>query len=81
MNKEYEIPQEIKDLFEEADALEDCRDASVRNFFGYRRAIKYSKESVRKSRKAWNMIYEIYPELRNKKLTYSWHTGMVSFNE
>ena len=62
--KELEIPQEIKDLFDEYVACNICRDKCIDRVFSARRAVYYAKRAIKAERKAWNLVYDLWPEVR-----------------
>jgi hypothetical protein len=68
---ELNIPREIQKLFEEAEACRICRDQAIKYSFSAKRAIFYAQRAVSLNRKAWNMIYELWPEVRLGKWSYS----------
>ena len=81
MEKQYKVTEEIAELFLEGNAAEDCRDAAVESLFFSKRAIEYGKTARRAFEKAWNLIYDLYPELRGKGLTFRRKEMDVVINE
>ena len=61
--KEYKITEEIMELFDEVDQLSILRDKCVESFFKTRKAIYYAKRAAKAQRKAWKLVFELYPEL------------------
>jgi len=76
--KTYQVPEEIVDLFEQAQAARDCRDASISKWFGASRALKYATIAVKASNKAWCLVGELYPETVGKGATFNDHTHTVT---
>lgn len=68
--KEYPIPSEIQDVFCIAEAAKNRLSVYAKIPFCYRKARKSSIEYTRCSRKAWNMVMELYPELRRFALLH-----------
>lgn len=68
-----EISEEIKDLFAEAEASRECRNACIKQFFGWKRAAYFAKREREYSRKAWKAVGEIYPEVK----VGTWHYNCV----
>lgn len=68
----FPVSEEIVDLFDEYSVCIDCQNACLRSFFKTKKAIYYGKQARKAKRKAWKLIYKLYPDLKNEKeLTYS----------
>ena len=61
--KTYEVTDEIKDLFLEADAARLCRDEAIKSIWGTKRAIRFAKINASRLSEAWALVYALYPEL------------------
>lgn len=61
MNK-LKVSDEIHELFTEEVACKACRDQCIASFFGAKRAIKYAKQAIEASEKAWRLVNELWPE-------------------
>jgi hypothetical protein len=72
-----EISEEIKDLFAEAEASQECRDACIKQFFGWKRAAYFAKRQREYSRKAWKAAGEIYPEVKTGSWFYHCYEGVI----
>jgi hypothetical protein len=71
--KDYALPQDIKDLFKESYAFRISAERFKDSLFGsYKKTIKALKQSINIERKAWDMIYNLYPELKGKNLSYNY---------
>ena len=70
-SKEYAIPDDVSNLFAEANAMEGLRDCYVKRPFGYKKAKKCAIASEIVTREAWKMVYNLYPELRNKSISHN----------
>jgi len=79
--KKYPITTEIYDLFLESSAAKDCRDKAIDSIWGTKRAIQYGKIYVEKDRQAWGLVHELYPELRNKTLSFKYDSNEVEIYE
>jgi hypothetical protein len=66
----YPVPEEVDQMFIEAEAAYDCRDSAIKNLFGFKRALKYAEIAVKKGDDAWNAVYKLYPELRKRSLSH-----------
>jgi hypothetical protein len=75
--QELETPQEIQDLFAEVQAANECRDACVKSVFRAERAIYYGKKAVVANAKAWALLKEIYPEMKEGRWVYSHETHLL----
>jgi hypothetical protein len=69
----YKIPAELDEIMEESQAAEEAMKTAVKGFFKYqlRNAITLGKISRKKSHEFWAGVYDLYPELEGKKLTYN----------
>lgn len=75
--KEYDIPEEVNDLFIQAAASKECRDKCLGRPFSKRKAQWFAFEYVRLRRKAWAEFYKTYPELPVDDYTWVFDTGKV----
>lgn len=66
-DRELDLPQEIKELFDEYIACNLCRDRCIERVFHARKAVYYSKRAVKAERKAWKLVYHLYPEVAESK--------------
>lgn len=66
--KKMKVPQEIADMFMTANAYSELRDILIRLPFCFNKVKKLSKEIFRLRHDGWEMIYEIYPNIRGKKI-------------
>lgn len=62
--KTFQVPEEIRELFDEATAAEKCRDKCVASIFKAKRAIYYAKHAIQCRRKAWSMVFDLWPEVK-----------------
>jgi hypothetical protein len=65
------LPEEIVELFDMAAAAKECRDICVRSLFRARRAIFYGKQDIKHRRQAWDLVYELYPDMKDATVTYT----------
>ncbi len=79
--KEYEIPEEIIPLMEKCVAMENLRNRYVKIPFCFRLAKKSSISSESYRRKFWLKVYDLYPELRNKSVSYNLNGNVVWVND
>lgn len=78
-NKEYKVPKEIQEVFAEVTALTDLRDLYVKRPFGFKTAKKCTIERGKAYAKAWEMVYDIWPELRKTDdASYSARTNTIT---
>lgn len=75
------VPEEIQDLFTESTAMEECRDACIRVWWGAGRAAKYAFKAEKASRKAWMLVGQLYPQTVGKECTYFSLEGVVRFKK
>jgi len=80
-DKKYVIPQEIIDLFGEADDAEKCREDAVGFVWSYKRALKYAEIARTKREEAWKMIYDLYPDAMTKKCQVIYKKRELEFLE
>lgn len=69
---EYKISAEIIEMFDQQQAFENCRDSCVANVFGWKRAAHFGLEAVKCKHKAFEAVCSVYPDLRDKRWTYSY---------
>jgi hypothetical protein len=69
--KEYDVPEEISDIDTEVIALEDLRDVYAKRPFGYKKALRASREAVKMNNMFWKKVRKLYPQLDNKGISYS----------
>jgi hypothetical protein len=75
---EYKITEEMKDMFLEYVSAANCRDIAVKTCFFTKTAIKYGKIAEKKRLKFWEMLYDLYPNLKNKELQYNSNNMFVT---
>jgi hypothetical protein len=71
MKNELSVPGEISDLFYEAYAHDMAFKVFIMMPFGYKKAIKAGKMTHKLKDKAWNMLSNLYPEIKDKKMQYN----------
>lgn len=71
------IPQETQEKIREYQLACDMRDASIKHFFGERRALKYGRLAVKLLEEIRYTIHNLYPSL----IGVSWHTWNTSVTE
>ena len=82
MSKKYKIPEELGDIWEEADAYDGIAVDAINSIvFGYRRAIKAKKKSKKLLYEFWRKAQELYPELELKGLSYNQYERYVTVKE
>lgn len=79
--KEYALPEEIIEKFDEFQAMEDLRDKYIKIPFSFKKAVKCGIASRKAHNKAWLMVYELYPKLKNKLLTAHYSAAILTINE
>jgi hypothetical protein len=68
---ELPIPDEIAEQFDLYYATQSLVKTYLKlPFFGFRKAIKCRALEIKYHRKAWEMIYKLYPETVDKECTY-----------
>lgn len=78
--KEYPIPDDVMNLFDDKNAASGLRDVYAKLPFGFKKASKCARESERLKTKAWTKVFEVYPELRGDfSLSYAY--GVVTIIE
>lgn len=82
MNK-MQVPKEIAYILDDAEAAEQARDAAVKGFFRFqvRNAVYLGKIAIQKRREFWHKIYELYPELVGKSLSFDRRNMTLSEQE
>ena len=72
MSKErYEIPDEVATLMRKAEALIELRDIYTKLPFGFKKARKCAIDQQEYRSKFWKKVNELYPELKNKRLSFN----------
>jgi hypothetical protein len=78
--KEYNLPQDLQDIFTEYVNLCDLRDKYILlRYFGYRLALRATRDANKCRDEFWKKVKELYPETAMMKGTYDISTGIVSF--
>ena len=67
---EYKITEEICELFSESQDAKLCMESAVGSVWGTRRAIAFARKTREKTTSAWELVYELYPELIGKNITF-----------
>jgi len=75
------VPEEIREIFDDGLAAQNCRDECINSLFKAKRAIYYSKKHLQANRKAWELIFEVWPELKGKYCSYSYRSGLVTIKD
>ena len=78
---EYEIPEEIKNIYREMIAMADLRDKYIKKIGGYNNAVKAAKEVIKLKRKFWNSIRELYPDMVDRIKSYNEKEGFRFIDE
>lgn len=71
------LPDEIRELFDEAEGARICRDQAIDKVFGARRAIRFAIQDIKCRRKAWDLVMELWPQTRRGNWVYHSADGMV----
>ncbi|MCE5226143.1 MAG: hypothetical protein LLG05_09845 [Porphyromonadaceae bacterium] len=76
----YAIPGELDEVMEEALAAEEARDSAVKGFFKFqvRNAVMLGKISRAKKAEFWKGVYDLYPDLNGKKLSYNSQSKLLT---
>jgi hypothetical protein len=78
--KEYNLPQDLQDIFTEYVNLCDLRDKYILlRYFGYRLALRATRDANKCRDEFWKKVNELYPETAMMKRTYDISTWIVSF--
>ena len=77
---ERDVPDEIKDMFDEFQAIMNCRDMAITTLFKARRAIFYAKKALKIHRNVWARIAEIYPDTSRGGWSYNNRTQKLFKN-
>ena len=76
--EELEVPEEVRELFDEVAACNQCRDVCIRSVFKAKRAIYYAKKAVRANEDAWRKVRELWPQTEKGAWQYSRDTLKVT---
>lgn len=68
--KEYKIPQELVELFDEMRGLEYLRDQYIEMAFGFNKAKKCATKAEKLRSQVWRKVYQLYPRLKGKAIEY-----------
>lgn len=70
---EKTVPEELAEIMDECIAAEKARDAAAKVFFKFqlRNCVYCGKIAEKKRREFWTRLCDIYPDLRDKKLSYN----------
>ncbi len=79
--KEWIVPEELVKKSEEAEAMELLRDKYAETRFGFKKAMKCSIKNVQLNRDFWASIRDLYPEIKDKRLTYEHADKTVHISE
>jgi hypothetical protein len=63
------LPQEISEKFIKANSLYELRERFLVMPFCFNKCKKLSKEIYVLKKEGWEMVYDIYPELKGKKIS------------
>lgn len=66
----YYVPKEVSKMFEQYIAMLKLRDIYVKQFFGYKKAKRAAIEAEHLLQLFWRKIRDIYPELKDKQISY-----------
>jgi len=77
MKKEYNVPDEIHEIWCEYTGCLDLRDRYTKLPFGYKKAKKLAKDAEVARYKFWWELKSIYPELETKELKYEPHLKKI----
>jgi len=69
----YAIPGELDGVMKDALAADDAMAAAVKGFFKYqlRNAVMLGRIAREKKAEFWKGVYELYPDLEGKRLSYN----------
>jgi len=67
---EYKIPRDLADVFEEYRAAENLMRVYADKRFGYKKALKASRLSLKKRAEFWKKVYKLYPDIKGVKGDY-----------
>ena len=76
--EELDVPEEVRELFDEVVACNQCRDVCIRSVFKAKRAIYYAKKAVRANVIAWHKVRELWPQTEKGAWQYSVDTFKVT---
>ena len=74
-DKKYTVPNWVGDIMIDAIGALELRNQYLNQRFGYKRALKASKEYMRLRFKYWNIVKREYPELKDVACDTLDHTG------
>ena len=77
MKKEYEMPNDIKDMWFKWSATEQVIDKLIKIPFCLNKAIKLKYKNNKFRHVIYNKIWEIYPELEGIECRVDWNTSMI----
>lgn len=80
-DKKYPVPQELQDLMTEAGAYEELRDIYASRPFGFKKAVRCSKEASKMRKEFWVKSVQLYPELLNEQVEYSHYNGELEIKK
>ena len=66
----YYVPENLSKMFERYMAMLKLRDIYVRQLFCYRKAKRAAAEAEHLLQSFWRKIRDIYPELKDKQISY-----------
>ncbi|HUT44007.1 MAG TPA: hypothetical protein VMW95_06695 [Desulfobacterales bacterium] len=71
MKKQYDLPDDVKELFEKYVALQELRGKYVKRPCGFRKARECAIQSRLFRVKFWEKVRELYPEFKDKDMVYT----------
>ena len=77
-DEELDVPEEVRELFDEVVACNQCRDVCIRSLFKANRAIYYAKKAVRANNDAWRKVRELWPQTATGSWQYRHDTFKVT---
>ena len=76
--EEWEVPEAIREMFDDIESYAACKKECVKNVFGWKRAAYFAKRAAQTQRKAWAAIIEIYPEIDGREdVVFNYTDGVI----
>jgi hypothetical protein len=72
--KNYELPEEVKQIFDRMVACDELKESYVKRPFGYKKAMRASLSFQELRREFWTKVYNIYPELKKENLNVTYNS-------
>lgn len=79
--KEFKVTQETSKLFLKSADARECMELAIKYSFFAKRALYYANKKRAYLEKAWEQVYDLYPELRGRNIKFAPDKSAIMFSE